>query len=102
MRSATVALLASQTPAAALNAQKGVKLPAGKKSFQVDIQTTAVILLQASNDDVTYYTMATFTNAAGSGLTEIDSAIPFWRVNNSSWGAGSIGATVGYVPNQDA
>lgn len=85
-----------------------VKLPPGKKVVQVVMPATSTLTAKIQNSldgstwfDVTSSTVATQGVAQGAVLAEIDSAIPLWRVNITSFaslGVGTNCASIAQLP----
>lgn len=63
-----------------------VLLPPGKKVIQVVISASATMSLKIQNslDAVTWFDVSTSTSNQ-SYIAEVDSAVPFWRMNITAW-----------------
>lgn len=74
-------------------------LPPGKKAVQIAVVTSATVTLgvQNSNDKTNWSTVISSTNA--SGLWEVDSVVPFWRLNVTSHATSGTGTTAAIVAN---
>ena len=90
MRSGTI--MAAQTTT---GAGAGYRFPANK-TIQVDGITTGTVLIQGSNNDSDYYTLATLTS---DGLYEVNSPHVFTRANVSVATSVSATVVVGYEEN---
>ena len=57
--------------------------PPGKKAIQVGIFTSATLTLKIQNsvDNTTWFDISSSTVASASYLAEVDSVVPYWRVN---------------------
>lgn len=75
-----------------------VVLPPGKKVIQVVMPSTSTLTVKVQNSldgttwfDITSSTVATAGVANGAILAEVDSAVPKWRVNVTSFTALGVG-----------
>lgn len=62
-----------------------ISLPAGKKAIQVSLVTSATLTVKVQNsvDNVNWFDVSSSTVAPGF-LSEVDSTVPYWRVNVTS------------------
>jgi len=81
-----------------------VMLPPGKKVIQVAMPGTSTMTVKIQNSldgttwfDVTSSTVATQNVAQGAVLAEIDSYIPKWRVNVTSFTALGVGTNCAQI-----
>lgn len=60
-----------------------ISLPAGKKAVQVSLVTSATLVVKVQNslDNANWFDV---TSATTSVLAELDSTVPYWRVNVTS------------------
>ena len=72
-------------------------LPEGKKAVQISFVTsaTATINLQNSLDRTTWFNVLIATNT--SVLAEVDSVVPYWRINVTSHTTSGTGTTAAMV-----
>lgn len=75
-------------------------LPPGKKAVQISLVTSATVTLNIQNslDKANWFNVLITTNA--SVLAEVDSVVPFWRLNVTSHttsGTGSGAAMVAMI-----
>ncbi len=80
------------------------KLPSGLKALQVVIPTSGTLTVKVQNsvDNVTFFdvsssTVSTVGAAGGSYLAEINSTVPYWRANITSFANAGTGTAVATV-----
>ena len=78
-------------------AYRAIAFPAGKKAVQVSFVTsaTATVNVQNSLDRTTWFNVLIATNTGV--LAEVDSAVPYWRVNVTSHTTSGTGTSAAMV-----
>lgn len=74
-------------------------LPPGRKAYQMTLVTSATLTvkLQNSVDKTTWFDVTSHTAVAQNGIYEVDSVVPFWRVNITAHTTSGTGVSVPIV-----
>lgn len=74
-------------------------LPPGRKAIQLTLVTSATLTLKVQNsvDKTTWFDVTSATSTAQNALYEVDSAVPFWRVNVTAHTTSGTGSNVPIV-----
>jgi hypothetical protein len=74
-----------------------VALPPGKKAVQISLVTSATVTLAVQNslDKTNWFSVILSTNS--SAVWEVDSVVPFWRLNVTAHATSGTGTTAPMV-----
>jgi hypothetical protein len=83
-------------------AEAAIALPPGKKAIQVSLVTSATVTVKVQNslDKTTWFDVTSSTAPAQNFIAEMESVVPFWRVNVTSHTTSGTGTAAMVASNR--